>query len=94
MYDLFYVNDDQDYDEVRELLLSRFPDASIGDASDYLHPHRFHFQADVPEEGYRLAVMELGLFNLSFDMQMLARTEPDEVRRLIEMVKAQEAKPE
>lgn len=76
MYELIYAPQ-----AVRELLVKRYPDCRITDASDEFHPGRFGFSCDIPEdEFYPFAIRE-GFAPLCLGFRAMMRGVPDEAAR-------------
>ena len=86
MYDLIYAG--EDLERAQKELLERFPEATLEDASDFIHEGRFAIKIDVPNDEYRLAILDLGMLNISLNFQIFMLQEPKEALSLMKQYQA------
>ena len=83
MMDLLYTENYNDYCELRNIVLSKYPNADINDASDDVHPHRFSIDNIELDESYLEFLMREGISGCSLNFQLRLRVGDKEKRKPI-----------
>ena len=71
MHELIYAGKD-----VETVVLKRYPNAKIEDASDEIHKERFELEVDVNEDEFYVFAIVDGYANDCFGFQLLSRNIP------------------
>ena len=77
MYDLIYLADEEEYGRAWEELGEAFPQATVEDASDFIHPYRICVEVEMETVDYREKILELGMCKVSFDFELFCLDKPE-----------------
>lgn len=89
MYELIYMEDREEYDDVRSAVEEAFPAATIRDASDDVHQFRIAVEADTDSDDFLRWAIGAGCFLCTLGGQLMLHQDPDKARRLLKQVKRQ-----
>lgn len=79
MYDLIYCGDREGYREIWDIIKEEFPDALLGDGSDFIHEHRFSVsmkgesiedEEQLEKDFIKFAIKQ-GFYNCSLNVQSM-----------------------
>ena len=86
MNDLIYVNNQNDYKEIKQIIELKYPDAVIEDASDCIHTYRFSVDFESEFDDWILFILKNHFAMCSMVFQLKARTDPDKIKELVDKV--------
>ena len=87
MNDLIYCNSQEDYDEIKKVILDKFPTINIEDASDFVHEYRFSVNSEeVKSDDFFEFIIEKGFGILSLVIGLMIHQDQKRLRKLIERV--------
>ena len=70
LYDLMYLASGEEYDKVRAMIQTAFPQVKIEDASDDIHGHRFSVNMSISKYDWYKWLLSQGLQKRSLWFQM------------------------
>lgn len=85
IYDLIYCEDQDEYRELQEMIVGRYPLALLEDARDFVHEFRFSVEdQSIEHDEWYTSLLEMGIPLQSLMFQMSIHENTDHIKELIE----------
>jgi len=83
MFDLIYTENRKDYEEIKQIIETNYPQAKVEDSSDHVHENRFSVELKIEYDDWFMFCLNHGFPLCSLDFQILLRSEPKKVEELL-----------